>query len=142
LTFLGIGIGMFVGGAHEIGEAFFQSPAEQESFAYILVEIGAATVIGALFFASLAIVHNLMARRTTDEQPSMPKRWDPVELAFVGAGVGLMLVVLHEAYVIISGQFNDVDPFTHIMMEMIICAIGGALLFAVIAEIRNRLKRR
>jgi hypothetical protein len=71
----------------------------------------------------------------------MPKRWDPVELAFVGAGVGLMLVVLHEAYVIISGQFNDVDPFTHIMMEMIICAIGGALLFAAIAEIRNRLKR-
>jgi len=69
-------------------------------------------------------------------------KWDVIGLAFVGAGVGLMLVVLHEAYVIFWGQFNDVDPFTHIMMEMIFFSVSGALLFAAVALVRNWLVRR
>jgi hypothetical protein len=78
-----------------------------------------------------------MVRTITEKKPDMAKRWDPVGLAFVGAGVGLMLVVVHEAFVIFSGNFDNVDPFTHIILEMIIFAVGGALVFAAVAEIRN-----
>jgi uncharacterized protein YacL len=141
LALLGAGIGALVGGVHEIGEAYFQSPTEQESFAYMLAEIAATTVIGALFFASVSIAYNLMVRTITEKKPDMAKRWDPVGLAFVGAGVGLMLVVVHEAFVIFSGNFNDVDPFTHIILEMIIFAVGGAMVFAAVAEIWSRLWR-
>ncbi|GEO13245.1 hypothetical protein MAE02_09410 [Microvirga aerophila] len=141
LALLGAGIGALVGGVHEIGEAYLHSPTEQESFAYMLAEIAASMIIGALFFASVSIAYNLMVRTITEKKPDTAKRWDPVGLAFIGAGVGLMLVVVHEAFVIFSGDFNDVDPFTHIMVEMIILAIVGALAFAAIAEIRNRLWR-
>ncbi len=141
LALLGAGIGILVGGVHEISEAYLHNPTEQESFAYMLAEIAATALIGALFLASVSIAHNLMVRTITEKKPIKAKRWDPVGLAFVGAGVGLMLVVVHEAYVIFSGDFIDVDPFPHIMVEMIIFAIGGARAFAAIAEIWNRIRR-
>jgi hypothetical protein len=67
----------------------------------------------------------------------MSKRWDPVGFAIVGAGVGLMLVVVHEAYAIFSGNIGDIDPFTHIMAEIAILSTCGAILFAAFAEFMN-----
>jgi hypothetical protein len=72
----------------------------------------------------------------------MSQRWDPAGFAFVGAGVGLIAVVAHEAYDIFSGDFEDVDPFIHIMAEFVVLSTGGAMLFAAIAEFRNWLQRR
>lgn len=53
----------------------------------------------------------------------------------------MMLVVVHEAYVIASGDLHDVDPFVHVLAEMAIFIPAGAMLLAAVAKVRNRLVR-
>jgi hypothetical protein len=106
----------------------------------MLAEIIAAMVVGALVFAATAMIRNwIKARTARGEKPSARKRWDPAGLALIGGGLGILLVIAHEAYVIFSGRFHNVDPFVHIITEMAILGSGLALLFAAVAVIRNRL---
>jgi hypothetical protein len=115
---------------------------EVRSFAYMLAEIIAAMVVGAVMFAAIALIRNgVTARNDGREKPSARERWDPTGLAFIGGGLGILLVVAHEAYVILSGSFPDVDPLAHIITEMGFVGFGMALLFAAGAVIRNRLTR-
>jgi hypothetical protein len=65
-------------------------------------------------------------------------RQDLTGFALCGALAGTALVFVLEASGIFSDRFDDVDPFIHIMTEMAIFVGGGAMLFAAIAEMRNR----
>jgi hypothetical protein len=86
-----------------------------------------------------------------DRQPASTK-WDTKGLAYVGACCGWLLVFAHEAYRILvsleDGSHRldpfahlEIDPFTHVVLELVIGGLAGALLFASAAEIRNRLMR-
>lgn len=70
------------------------------------------------------------------------RAWDPGSFACWGALAGMTLAIVVEAYDVFSGRFNDVDPFIHILVEMTVFTSGGAMLFAAIAEMRNRTMRR
>jgi hypothetical protein len=54
----------------------------------------------------------------------------------------VLLVIAHEGHVISSGGFHAVDPFAHIIGEFAAAALGGALLFAAVFVIRNRISWR
>ena len=146
LAALGASVGLVAAGAHIIAEVYLHdpgeltSPVEVRSFARMLAEIIAAMVAGAVVFAATAMIRNVVvARNDGREKPSARKRWDPAGLALIGGGLGILLVVAHEAYVIFSGRFHNVDPFVHIITEMAILGSGLALVFAAVAVIRNRL---
>jgi hypothetical protein len=81
-------------------------------------------------------VHASMENRSTS------RRWSTGLLAFWGALFGVLLVVAHEAYDISSSHFHAADPFAHIMSEVAGAALGGALVFAVIAVIHNWVVRQ
>jgi hypothetical protein len=81
-----------------------------------------------------------------------PKRpWHAVDAALWGGTLGGLLVVLHLALDVsdfLPGaylplhpmSFHDQgDPFVHVLSEYIVFGMGGAVLFGLIAEIRNRL---
>jgi hypothetical protein len=85
-------------------------------------------------------------------QRPAPTRWDTRGLASVGISVGWLLVFVHEAYEIFFDLVLCVDecdpfahfkvhPFIHIVIELVIAGLAGALLFASAAEIRNRVVR-
>jgi hypothetical protein len=76
------------------------------------------------------------------ENRSATKPWDTGSLAFMGALAGMMLVIAHEMHDISLGQFHAVDPFSHIMIEFAGATSSGALLFATVSAIRNRIVRR
>jgi hypothetical protein len=69
-------------------------------------------------------------------------QWDTGGLAFLGALFGVMLVIAHEIHDISLGALHAVDPFAHIMSEFAGAAVGGALLFAAAALIRNWIMRQ
>jgi uncharacterized membrane protein len=118
------------------------SPVEVRSFAYMLAEIIAAMVVGAVMFAATAMIRNfLVARNDGREKPSARERWDPAGLALIGGGLGILLVVAHEAHIIVTGRFHNVDPLGHILTEMGILGSGMALVFAAVAVIHNWLIR-
>jgi hypothetical protein len=51
---------------------------------------------------------------------------------------GMALGIVLEARDICAGRFDDVDPFVHIATKLAVFACGGAMLFAAVAELRNR----
>jgi hypothetical protein len=71
-------------------------------------------------------------------KPEPSKKWDPIISAFCGAIAGMMLAIVLEARDICAGRFDDVDPFVHIATELAVFASGGAVMFAAVAELRNR----
>jgi hypothetical protein len=81
---------------------------------------------------------------------SAPIRWDTQGLALIGAYFGWLLIFAHEAYEIVvslggcSHNLNpfahfDIHPVGHMVIELIVGGLIGALLFASASEIRNRL---
>jgi hypothetical protein len=81
-----------------------------------------------------------------------PLRWDTSGLASVGVCCGWLLVFIHEAYEIFVDLALCVDdgdpfahfkvhPFLHIVVELMIVGLAGALAFAGVTRIRNRLVR-
>jgi ABC-type uncharacterized transport system permease subunit len=55
--------------------------------------------------------------------------------------VGIVLGALHEVYHVISNNIPD-DIYVHVIGEFVAGAVGGTILFMVIAALRNRLKGR
>ena len=53
----------------------------------------------------------------------------------------MTLAIVLEARDICAGRFDDVDPFVHIATELAVFAAGGAMLFAAVAELRNRSRK-
>ncbi len=68
--------------------------------------------------------------------------WDETGAAFGGATLGAVAVVGHELYDVLFGVCPVVDPFVHVMTEMVIVVPGGAMLFAGAATARNRFSTR
>jgi hypothetical protein len=56
--------------------------------------------------------------------------------------IGMSLGIVVEARDICAGRFDDVDPFIHIATELAVFASGGAMLFAALAKLQNRSRRR
>jgi hypothetical protein len=108
----------------------------------MLAEIIAAMVVGAVVFAATAMGRNLIvAKPDGGEELPARKPWDPAGLAFIGGGLGILLVIAHEAYVIFSGGFPNIDPLGHILTEMGFLGSGMALMFAAVAVVHNWLIR-
>lgn len=83
---------------------------------------------------------------------SAPTNWDTKGFAYIGACCGWLLVFAHEAYRILvslrDGSHHldpfaqlEIDPFPHVVLELVVGGLAGALVFASAAEIRNRLIR-
>jgi hypothetical protein len=72
-------------------------------------------------------------------EPAPPGRWDHYGAALLGASIGIGGVLAHEAYDIVQGQFGGTDnPFLHILVELLVFGISGAVLFAAVALFLNR----
>jgi hypothetical protein len=65
-------------------------------------------------------------------------KWDLESLAYIGALLGLLPVGTHQIYSISIRDFHGGDPFTHMMVELIGGALGGAALLCTIGWIRNK----
>jgi hypothetical protein len=65
-------------------------------------------------------------------------KWDLESLAYIGALLGLLPVGTHQIYSIFIRDFHGGDPFTHMMVELIGSALGGAVLLCTIGWFRNK----
>jgi hypothetical protein len=70
------------------------------------------------------------------------KRWDTVGLAFPGALLGIIVGGMREIWEAYFHSSIEQESFAYIFAEVTVASIVGALLFAVVAEIRNRLSFR
>lgn len=81
-----------------------------------------------------------------------PTKWDTRGLASMGVCLGWLLVFAHEAYEIVFSltlcagicdpfAHFKVHPFFHIVVELVLAGLAGALALAIAAEIRNRVVR-
>jgi hypothetical protein len=59
--------------------------------------------------------------------------------AFCGGVLGAMAVMVFEGYTVFSGHCLPIDPFTHVMAELAVCAPAGAAVLGIAATMRNRL---
>lgn len=74
-----------------------------------------------------------------EQEPILSKAWSPVPSAFFGGYVGLMAALAHEVYNLLLGRFNDIDPFIELLSKTAVANLGGAMLFATVAWVHNRL---
>ena len=65
-------------------------------------------------------------------------KWDLESLAYIGALLGLLPAGTHQIYSISIRDFHGYDPFTHMMVELIGGALGGAVLLCTIGWFRNK----
>lgn len=65
-------------------------------------------------------------------------KWNLESLAYIGALLGLLPVGTHQIYSISIRDFHGGDPFTHMMVELIGGALGGAVLLCAIGWIRDK----
>jgi hypothetical protein len=70
----------------------------------------------------------------------METEWNATTAAFCGAVLGAVAVMAHQLYVALFVDHLIVDPFVYVMSEMAVLLPGGAMLFAAVAMIRNRLR--
>jgi hypothetical protein len=69
------------------------------------------------------------------------RKWPTGLLAFWGALFGATLVVTHVMYDLFFRVSYASDPFARIVIEFAGAAFGGALLFASVSAIHNRIAR-
>jgi len=70
-----------------------------------------------------------------------PRKWDTVGLAFLGAVIGLLAGGAHEIWEANVRSPMELESFPYMFAEIAVAAIVGALSLAIIAEIRNRIRR-
>ena len=63
-------------------------------------------------------------------------------LALCGALVGAMLVLAHNVWTILSGDFDASDPFLQVMTETIGSAGAGAILLVSLSVVHRRFLHR
>ena len=64
------------------------------------------------------------------------------DFAFTGAILAIPLVLAHEIFNFLLGRWRvefleSADPFSHIVWQIILAALGGELLFRAVAKIRR-----
>ena len=64
--------------------------------------------------------------------------WNARAAALCGAVLGAAAVMAHELRDVLLRDCPAVDPFIHVMTEMAVAVPSGAMLFAGVATMRNR----
>lgn len=67
------------------------------------------------------------------------RRWSRSISAVLGAFPGMGGAMAHHAHHALVGDIPNENPLAHILPELIGLTAAGALLLAVIAEVRNRI---
>ena len=70
---------------------------------------------------------------------SSNQRWSRANAAYLGAFLGMALGVIHQIHHAFTSVEPDENPLAHIVPEFVGLTVGGALLLAAIAEVRNHL---
>jgi hypothetical protein len=81
------------------------------------------------------------ARNQTELAVASGRKWPTGLLAFWGALFGATLVIAHVMYDLFFRVSYASDPFARIVIEFAAAAFGGALLFASVSAIHNRIAR-
>jgi divalent metal cation (Fe/Co/Zn/Cd) transporter len=139
---LGAGLGALVQGSHELQQNVTAQSGVSEPVTHSLLALAMATLAGTLLLTAVAVVHNVTTRRLSRKipAPGLVYHWN--DFTFAGATLGILLVLAHEAFNFLSGRWQtdflgSTDPFTHIVWELIIVALGGELWFRAVVKIRN-----
>jgi hypothetical protein len=137
---LGAGFGVLVQSSHEFHHNFIASSGVRDPIAAPLLALPFVALVGALLFTVITVAHNFTVRRRGGKKPAM--RVDYQRGDFAGAILGILLVLAHEAFNFLSGRWQidflaSADPFSHIVWELVIAALGGELWFRAVAKIRG-----
>ena len=139
-AFLGAGLGTLVQGSHELQQNVITSSGVSEPVTSSLVALALAALVGTILFTGIVVAHNLFITRRDAKKLTVDLAYQRGD--FVGAILGILLVLAHEAFNFLSGRWQtdflgSTDPFTHIVWELVIVALGGELWFRAVAKIRN-----
>lgn len=139
---LGAGLGMLVQGSHEFQQNVLTPSGVSEPIIYSLLALALAVLTGIVLFTAVTIVHNVTTVRLDREIPARGLVYHWNDFTFAGATLGILLVLAHEAFNFLSGRWQtdflgSTDPFTHIVWELIIVALGGELWFRAVVKIRG-----
>jgi hypothetical protein len=64
--------------------------------------------------------------------------WNVFAAAVIGASCGAALVMLHQGNHVLSDNVSELNPFLHIITELTLASVAGALLFAAGAVLFHR----
>jgi hypothetical protein len=67
------------------------------------------------------------------------RRWSRSSSAYLGAFLGMGIAMAHHAHHALVGEIPNENPLTHTFPELIGFTAAGALLLALMAEVRNRI---
>jgi hypothetical protein len=137
---LGAGLAALVQGSHELQQNIIAPSGVSEPIASSLLALVLAAFVGIVLFTTITVAHNVVVMRRGGEKASVELAYQRSD--FAGALLGVLLVLAHEAFSILSGRWQtdflgSADPFTHIVWELIIVALGGELWFRAVAKIRS-----
>jgi hypothetical protein len=68
------------------------------------------------------------------------KRWSKTNAAYIGAFLGMVIAMAHQVHHAIGGDVPNENPLVHIFPELVGLTAGSAVLAAIVAEIRNRIR--
>jgi hypothetical protein len=141
-TLLGAGFGAVVQGSNEIHHNLLAPSGVQEPLASVLAQVAAGALVSTALFTAVSVVHNAIALRLAWKKPALELPYHRGDFAFTGALLAIPLVLAHEAFNFLSGHWryeflDTADPFSHIVWEIILAALGGEVLFRAVAKIRN-----
>ena len=139
---LGAGFGAVVQGSNEIHHNLIAPSGVQEPLASVLAQVAAGALVSSVLFTVASLAHNVMALRLGWRKPALELPYHRGDFAFTGALLAIPLVLAHEAFNFLSGHWryeylDTADPFSHIVWEIILAALGGEVLFRAVAKVRK-----
>jgi hypothetical protein len=139
---LGAGFGAVVQGANEIHHNLIAPSGVQEPLASVLAQVAAGALVGTVLFTAVSVTHNAIALRPAWTKPALELPYHRGDFAYTGALLAIPLVLAHEAFNFLSGHWRSefldtADPFSHIVWEIILAALGCELLFRAVAKSRR-----
>ncbi len=139
---LGAGFGALVQGTNEFHHNLIDPAGVQEPVVSALAQTATGTLVGTLLFTVISLVHNVIVTRPGAKKPAAALHYNRGDFAFIGAVLAIPLVLAHEAFNFLSGRWHleflgSADPFSHIVWELILRALGGELWFRAVAKMRG-----
>ncbi len=113
---------------------------EQASLSCNLTEITIAALNIAMLFASAGVGLKYVAAQRRGPKTIVSTPWHLRDFELIGASLGLVPVLGHEAFELVSGRWELAtmsDPFFHIVSEIFVCGTGGELWFRAVARLRS-----
>lgn len=139
---LGAGLGALVQGSHEVQQNVTAPSGVSEPATLSFLALALAALAGTFLFTAVTVAHNVTTKRLRRGTPGPGVVYPWKDFTFAGAILGILLVLAHEAFNFLSGRWQtdflgSTDPFTHIVWELIIAALGGELWFRAVVKIRG-----